>query len=44
MGPGDLRAGDRAPQLSGGLADGTTFDLASTRARAILIEFHRGTW
>jgi hypothetical protein len=41
---GELRAGDRAPQLSGGLADGTPFDLAGARAGAILIEFHRGTW
>jgi peroxiredoxin len=40
----ELRAGDRAPQLSGRLADGTPFDLAGARARPTLIEFHRGTW
>ena len=39
-----LAPGDRAPRLAGPLAGGGTFDLASPRARAILIEFHRGTW
>ena len=44
MRAGELRAGDLAPRLSGLLSDGTPFDLAEARARAILIEFHRGTW
>jgi hypothetical protein len=37
-------AGEPAPALAGYIATGDPFDLAAPRARAILIEFHRGTW
>jgi cytochrome oxidase Cu insertion factor (SCO1/SenC/PrrC family) len=33
-----------APPLSGTLASGAPFDLATLRGRKVLIEFHRGTW
>ena len=36
--------GEAAPALAGITAAGEPFDLASPRPRALLIEFHRGTW
>ena len=33
-----------APELSGTLGNGAAFDLATSRSRSLLIEFHRGTW
>lgn len=44
MGASAPRVGEPAPPLSGLLADGAPFDLGAVRGRAILIEFHRGTW
>jgi len=37
--------GDHAPELAGATAAGVPFDLAAPgRTRAVLVEFHRGTW
>jgi hypothetical protein len=36
--------GHAAPPLSGTTATGEPYDLASPRAKSVLVEFHRGTW